>query len=145
MKTLDTSTKKYNLWNWKATMRQLRVRININKLWVHIILRAKKILWAHLKWNKSHGMFIFVFMNVVKKYVLQPPNAHAQHSKQPSVRSNKCWSCSIMIQRDYVTWTDNCELILIDVIRNQKDVQRIRNSVLHISITLLTLPPIVIV
>ena len=71
--------------NWKITMKQLRVQINVNKLQVRMILRAKKILQSHLKRNKRHGVVMFVRMNTVNYSALRPLNACAQNKKRPSV------------------------------------------------------------
>ena len=46
----------------------------------------KKILRAHLKIYKRHGMFMFVYMNTVNNSALQPSNACAQNRKQPPFR-----------------------------------------------------------
>ena len=85
-KHLDKSTNQYNLRNWKEKMKLLCARININKLQVLMILRAKKILVVNLKINKTHGMVMFVSMNAVKNSALQYPNARVQHKKRLSVR-----------------------------------------------------------
>ena len=62
-KQLDTPTKQFNLWNWKATTKHLRAWIKIKKLQVRMILRVKKILQAHKKIKKRHGMIMFVYTN----------------------------------------------------------------------------------
>ena len=67
--------------NWKITMKQLRVQINVNKLQVRMILRAKKRLQSHLKRKKRHGMVMLVCMNAVKHSALQPSKARAQYNK----------------------------------------------------------------
>ena len=86
-------------------------------------------------------MIIFVSMNVVKYYVLQPQNAYVNYRKQPSVIYKKYWSNFILRQNNYVQQTNTCKLVFI-VLRSNR--QRIWNSELHISITLQTLPSIVI-
>ena len=65
-KQLDTSTKQYNLSNWNATTKQPRAWIKKNKPQVRMILRARKILWAHLKRKKRNGMVMFLSMNMIK-------------------------------------------------------------------------------
>ena len=42
---------------------------------------AKKILQAHLKRKKKHGMGMFMYMNAVNYSALQTSNARAQHNK----------------------------------------------------------------
>ena len=56
---------------------------------------------------------MFVSMNAVKNVSLKPPNAHAQHMKQPPFRSKKCWSNSILRERNYAQQTKAYKLILI--------------------------------
>ena len=85
-KQLETSTKKYNMRNCKATTKQLCAWIKINKIQVLIILRANKRLRTHLKRKKNHKTVIFLSMNAVTNYALQPSNVHAQHRKQPPFR-----------------------------------------------------------
>ena len=82
---MDMSTNKLNLSNFKSTMKWLRAQININKLRVCMILRAKNRPQEHPKRKKVQVMFIFVYMNAVNNDVLQPLNVHAHHRKQPSV------------------------------------------------------------
>ena len=69
-KQSDTSTKKYNPRNWKATMKQLHVWIKINKLRVRMILTAKKRLQENKNINKRNGMVMFVYRNAVNYYAL---------------------------------------------------------------------------
>ena len=47
MKQFDMSTKQYNLRDWKATTKQLHVRVKIKKLRVCMIFRVNKILRSH--------------------------------------------------------------------------------------------------
>ena len=66
--------------------RRTRCADKYNKLQVHVIIRVKKRLRAHLKRKKGKTMVVFVYMNMVKNYALKPLNASAQHRKRPSVR-----------------------------------------------------------
>ena len=61
--------------NCKATTKRLGARIKINKPQVRMILRVKKILQAQLKRKKIYRMVMFVYINAVKYYELQPSNA----------------------------------------------------------------------
>ena len=55
------------------------------ELQVRMILRANKILRENIIIKKGHGMVIFLYINEVTYYSLQPSNACAQHKKRPSV------------------------------------------------------------
>ena len=60
--------------------------INIKKLRVLIIVRARKRLQARLKINKAQVMGIFVCINVSKQYYIQRMNARAQKKRRSPVR-----------------------------------------------------------
>ena len=66
MKQLDTSSKSYNMWNLRATTKQLHARIKTKKRQVYMILRVMNRIQAHLKRKKRHGMVRFVSINEVK-------------------------------------------------------------------------------
>ena len=51
-----------------------------------MVVRANKILQAHLKINKMHEVVMFVSINEVNYYSHQPSNACAEHKKPTSVR-----------------------------------------------------------
>ena len=51
---------------WKATVKRLRAHIKIEKLRVSIKLMAKKILQAHFRGKKRHGIVVFISMNAEK-------------------------------------------------------------------------------
>ena len=65
-------------------------------------------------------MVMFVSINALKIYSLQPLKARAQHRKQPSVRSNKYCNHSILRQRNYLQQNETCTFIFIDVTRNSE-------------------------
>ena len=48
---------------------------------MRMILWDKKRLRAHLKRKKRHGIVMFVSMNEVNNYALQPLNTREQHNK----------------------------------------------------------------
>ena len=74
-KQLDTLTDQYNMKNWKATTKLICVQININKILVRMISRVNKRLRSHPKRKKSRGIVMFISMNAVNNYSLQPFNA----------------------------------------------------------------------
>ena len=60
-------------------------RININKLQVRMILRARKRLRACPKRNKRHVMVMFAFIMAENTYYIQRMNARAQNMRWTSV------------------------------------------------------------
>ena len=70
--------------NWKAY--RLRARIKLDKLLVHMILRAKKRLQSRLKRDKSHVMLMLASMNVANTYHIQHMNTREHHNRRTSVR-----------------------------------------------------------
>ena len=52
-KKINTSTKQYNMRNWKSSSKRLWAKININKVWVCMILMEKKRLLEFLKRKKG--------------------------------------------------------------------------------------------
>ena len=53
-------------------------------------------------------MVMFVYMNAVKNYAIEPSNVREQHMKQPSFIQKKYWSRSILRERNYVQQTYSC-------------------------------------
>ena len=109
-----------------------------------MILRAKKRLRVHLKSKKIYGMVMFIYMNAVNYSALQLSNAREQHRRQKSVRAERLWICT-NLRKKKKPETETGKNILIVVMKNPKIVQRIRNRLLLISITLRALLSIVLV
>ena len=53
---------------------------------VHMILRVKEKLQGHLKIKKRHGVVMFVSINEVKNFILQPLTVCVQHKRRSSFR-----------------------------------------------------------
>ena len=87
---------------------------------------------AHSKRKKRHGVVMFVSMNAGKDMHFNLQTRVCSIGNNHQSDKNKCWSQSILRQMNYVQWNKTCELVLIVVTRNHKNVQRIRNRVLHI-------------
>ena len=68
-------------------------------------------------------MVIFVSMNGVNNFVLQPSNVCAHHMKRTPVRQKIYLSHSILRERNYVQQIRTCELILIVLIRRVHRIQ----------------------
>ena len=144
-KQLDMSTNQCNTRNWKERTKRLYDRIKINNLQMHIILRANKILQAHLKINKRHRIVMFLYMNLVKQFCTSTFKRTFSAQETTISQIKEMLESFNYDPKQYVQQTDTFKLILIVVTRNKKDVQSIHNMVLYISIKLRTLPSIVIV
>ena len=118
-----THQKSNIIWGIGGQKKKLRAQIK-KKIWMRIIIWAKKRLQTCLKRKKRHVIVMFVSMNAINTSFIQHMNAREKKQLYTSVICKSFW------QSTYIT-IKKINIILW-LIKNPKDVQHTRNWKLYI-------------